>query len=105
VVTVLESQFEHVLGALRYLEGRGLAAVEPAPEVQAAFVREVDEAMRGTVWSQGGCKSWYLDATGRNSTLWPGYTFSFMRRVGYFEPSDYLAIPPHHRAREEAAHG
>jgi len=28
--------------------------------------------MRGAVWTAGGCDSWYLDATGRNSTLWPG---------------------------------
>jgi cation diffusion facilitator CzcD-associated flavoprotein CzcO len=101
VLTMLESQFEHVLGALRYLEGRGLAAVEPHPEAQAAFVREVDEAMRGTVWAQGGCSSWYIDATGRNSTLWPGYTFGFRRRVVPFEPSDYVAIP-HARERRRA---
>ena len=23
-----------------------------------------------TVW-QSGCNSWYMDATGRNSTIWP----------------------------------
>jgi hypothetical protein len=94
VVTMLGSQFEHVLGALRYLEGRALAAVEPRPEVQADFVREVDERMRTTVWARGGCSSWYIDATGRNSTLWPGYTFSFRRRVASFEPPDYVAIAP-----------
>jgi hypothetical protein len=49
--------------------------------------------MRGTVWTQGGCASWYIDATGRNSTLWPGATFTFRRRVAYFEPSEYRAIP------------
>lgn len=26
--------------------------------------------MARTVWTTG-CASWYLDATGRNSTLWP----------------------------------
>ncbi len=92
VVMMLESQFEHVLGALRYLEGRGLAAVEPTPEAQDVFVRQVDTDMSGTVWKQGGCASWYLDGTGRNSTLWPGFTFAFMRRVEHFEPSEYVSI-------------
>jgi cation diffusion facilitator CzcD-associated flavoprotein CzcO len=93
VLTMLESQIEHVLGALRYLEGRGLAAVEPTPEAQAGFVQQVDTRMNGTVWARGGCASWYIDATGRNSALWPGATFTFRRRVAYFEPGEYRAIP------------
>jgi len=93
VILMMESQMEHVLGALRYVEGRGLAAVEPSDEAQARFVRQLDTRMAGTVWATGGCKSWYQDATGRNSTLWPGSTLSFRRRVAHFEPSEYVAIP------------
>ncbi len=93
VILMMESQMEHVLGALRYVEGRGLAAVEPSGEAQARFVRQLDTRMAGTVWATGGCKSWYQDATGRNSTLWPGSTLSFRRRVAHFEPSEYVAIP------------
>lgn len=66
--------------------------MEPTPEAQEAFVRHVDARMRKTVWSQGGCKSWYIDATGRNSTLWPGFTFTFRHRVEHFEPGEYIAI-------------
>jgi cation diffusion facilitator CzcD-associated flavoprotein CzcO len=95
VILMIESQIDHVLGALRYLEGRGLAAVEPTPEAQADFNQQLDTRMSGTVWMQGGCVSWYLDATGRNSTLWPGFTFTFRRRVERFEPSEYVAIFPH----------
>jgi cation diffusion facilitator CzcD-associated flavoprotein CzcO len=97
VVLMAESQIEHVLNALRYIEGRNLAAVEPTPEAQAEFVRYVDSRMTGTVWTQGGCSSWYLDATGRNSTLWPGSISSFKRRVEPFEPSEYVAITRHVR--------
>ncbi|WP_257460337.1 flavin-containing monooxygenase [Archangium lipolyticum] len=112
VLLMLEGQLEHVLGALRYLEGRGLAAVEPTPEAQAGFVREVDARMSGTVWNQGGCASWYLDATGRNSALWPGLISSFRRRVERFEPSEYVAIIRHaqpavmfHERPRRLAHG
>ena len=28
--------------------------------------------MASTVWATGGCVSWYLNAAGRNPTLWPG---------------------------------
>jgi cation diffusion facilitator CzcD-associated flavoprotein CzcO len=97
VLVMIESQLEHVLGALRYLEGRGLAALEPTPEAQADFVQQLDTRMARTVWMRGGCVSWYLDATGRNSTLWPGFTFTYRRRVEHFEPSEYVAIFPHGR--------
>ncbi|MCP3100563.1 NAD(P)/FAD-dependent oxidoreductase [Myxococcus sp. K15C18031901] len=92
VILMVESQLSHVLHALRFLDGRNLAAVEPTQEAQDAYVRDLDERMRGTVWSQGGCVSWYMDATGRNSTLWPGLTFAFKHRVARFEPSEYHAI-------------
>ncbi|NVJ03843.1 NAD(P)/FAD-dependent oxidoreductase [Myxococcus sp. AM001] len=92
IILMIESQVEHVLGALRYLDGRALAAVEPSPDAQAEYVRQLDARMAGTVWAKGGCVSWYQDATGRISTLWPGSTLAFRRRVARFEPFEYVAI-------------
>jgi hypothetical protein len=45
--------------------------------------------MKRTVWTTGGCVSWYLDSQGRNTTLWPSYTFRFRRLTRRFDPSDY----------------
>jgi cation diffusion facilitator CzcD-associated flavoprotein CzcO len=90
VITMIESQIEHVLGALEWLKKSGAVSVEPRADAQERFVRQVDEKMRGTVWTSGGCLSWYLDETGRNSTLWPGSTFSFRRRLARFRPGEYV---------------
>jgi len=92
VITMIESQIEHVLGALAYMDREHLAAIEPTPEAQAAFVADVEKRTQGTVWTAGGCDSWYLDRTGRNSTLWPGFTFSFKWRVEKFRPAEYAII-------------
>ena len=48
----------------------------------------------GTVWTAGGCKSWYLNKSGRNVNIWPGATFDFRRRTLRFDPAAHLA----HRA-------
>ncbi len=88
VVLMIESQLELMMGALRHMRDRGHATVEPRPEAQARFVAEVQEGMEGTVWTSGGCASWYIDKNGRNSTLWPSFTFSFMRRAR-FRPEEY----------------
>lgn len=89
-VFMIEAQIEHVVTALRHLDSHGLATVEPSAEAQAAYVAQVDADMQGTVWLAGGCSSWYLDRTGRNSTLWPTYTTSFKRRVERFDAGEYV---------------
>jgi hypothetical protein len=75
--------------ALRYRRARRLTALEPTEEAQAGFIEEIDRQTDGSVWTAGGCVSWYLDATGRNSTLWPGSVRAYQRRVARFDPADY----------------
>jgi cation diffusion facilitator CzcD-associated flavoprotein CzcO len=89
VVLMIESQISYVMAALAHLRRTGARTIEPRPEAQAAFVRAVDRKMRGTTWVAGGCSSWYLDSTGRNSTLWPGYTFGFRRLLARFDPASH----------------
>ncbi|MBN1529298.1 MAG: hypothetical protein JW895_09585, partial [Thermoleophilaceae bacterium] len=43
----------------------------------------------GTVWVSGGCKSWYIDANGHNSTLWPTFTWPYRRRTRHFDEAQY----------------
>ncbi|MBW3570834.1 MAG: NAD(P)/FAD-dependent oxidoreductase [Gemmatimonadetes bacterium] len=93
VVYMIEAQIEHLLGALGHMRAHGAAALEPRPEAQEAFVAAIDRRMTGTVWTSGGCRSWYLDATGRNSTLWPDFTWRFRRRVARFDPAEYTMEP------------
>jgi cation diffusion facilitator CzcD-associated flavoprotein CzcO len=89
VVLVAEAQVEHVMGVLDLMRARGAAAVEPAAEAQERFVRWVDAENATTVWNSGGCNSWYLDATGRNATLWPHSVVRFQRMVGTVRAADY----------------
>jgi hypothetical protein len=94
VVYMIESQIAHVVSALRHMRDHRIATVEPRAEAQAAFVADLDRRMGKTVWSTGGCASWYIDKTGRNSTLWPDATWRFRRRVQSFVASEYLLGQP-----------
>ena len=94
VVYMTEAQIDHLIGALRYMRARGIAVIEPRPEAQTGWVAAIDARMRDTVWMTGGCASWYVDRTGRNSALWPGSSWSFYRRVSRFRPADYIC-PAH----------
>ena len=90
VIYMIESQIEHLLNALRYMRQSGVNSLEPRAEVQAAYVAEIQKRMDGTVWTAGGCASWYLDSTGRNSTIWPDFTWRFRKRVAHLNPQEYL---------------
>jgi cation diffusion facilitator CzcD-associated flavoprotein CzcO len=95
IVFMIESQCTYVLDALRLMAARGAAEIEVRPEAQAAYNAHLQEQMRGTVWTSGGCASWYLDANGRNTTLWPSYTWPFHTRTRTLEPAHYALRAPH----------
>ena len=92
MVYMIEPQIEHVLGALREMRRSGAAVTEVRPEAQAAYNRDVDARMEGTDWNTG-CPSWYIDATGRNATLWPDWIWRFRRRARRFDAAEYSLRP------------
>ncbi|QIK74322.1 flavin-containing monooxygenase [Nocardioides piscis] len=93
MVFMIESQIAYVLGALRTMKDNGYAAVEPRQEPQDAWNADLQQRMKRTVWSQGGCSSWYLDAHGRNTTLWPRATFTFRKLLSRFDAENYDLTP------------
>ncbi|QKW08415.1 NAD(P)/FAD-dependent oxidoreductase [Streptomyces sp. NA04227] len=97
---ILEAQLELVLGALRTARSSGSATIEVRAEVQAAFNKELQAALAGTVYNSGGCRSYYLDANGRNSFSWPWSTGQLRSRVGRFDSRDFTLTPS--RARQES---
>ncbi len=50
--------------------------------------------MTRTVWNTGGCTSWYLDANGRNTTIWPGTTTEFRTATRRVDLAEYDVIRP-----------
>ncbi|MBA3746596.1 MAG: NAD(P)/FAD-dependent oxidoreductase [Solirubrobacterales bacterium] len=88
MVYMIESQLSYVMDAIGTMDARGIGRVEVRPEVVTAFNDEIQEMMQGTVW-MSGCQSWYLDADGRNTTLWPDFTFRFRERTRHFDPESY----------------
>jgi cation diffusion facilitator CzcD-associated flavoprotein CzcO len=90
MVVMIEAQITYVLDCLRTMEARGVATAEVRPEVQAAYNRDIQSQLVDSVWNQGGCRSWYLDDRGRNTTVWPTYTWRFRRRTRRFDAAAYV---------------
>lgn len=93
-VFMIEAQIRHALAAMERTRERGAAALEPRAEAQAAFNAWVHRRMQRTVWLRGGCSSWYLDAHGRNTTLWPGSSLGFRRALRGIDDREFRFEPP-----------
>ena len=93
VVLMAEAQARYIRQAIEHMERAGVGAVEPRRESQDAWNAEIQRRSQGTVWLNGGCKSWYIDRNGRNSTLWPDHTFKFFAALRHFKASEYRAVP------------
>lgn len=89
MIYMIESQIAYVLQALALLQKRPDAALEVKPERQAAFNRRLQQRLARTVWALGGCRSWYQHASGKNTALWPGFTFGFRWATARFRERDY----------------
>ncbi len=90
VLLLAEAQINYIVGCLEHMRHRGLRSCEIRAEKQDDFTRRLREREAGTVWTSGGCGSWYLDADGGTSVIWPGYTWEFERPLRRFDPAAYV---------------
>lgn len=90
VLLMMEAQIDYVLQAIQWLRQNPDIACAPKPERERQYTEAVDQLSARTVWKAGHCQSWYLDHTGRNSTLWPTSVHAFRRRLKTFVADDYV---------------
>ncbi len=94
MVFMIESQVAYLRDALRTMDAHRYGAIEPKPAAARAWNRDLQRRMRRTVWSTGGCASWYLDRHGRNTVLWPRTTAAFRHLLSRFDVAAYDVSAP-----------
>jgi len=94
IVYMLESQIQYVNDAIAQLRAARGTSFDVRSDVQASFNREVQHALGNSVWAEG-CKSWYINASGKNTNNWSGFTFTYRRLTRHFDPASYHALSAH----------
>jgi len=89
MVYMIESHINYLSSALNYMDRAGVARFEVREDVQQKFNEDLQANMKRTIWTNGGCASWYLDANGNNTTLWPSFTFVFRHLTRSFDAPAY----------------
>lgn len=93
---ILESQLAYVADALQHMRDQNWTSIDVRSEAQDAYNNEVQQSLTGTVYNSGGCSSYYLDANGRNSFIWPWSTGRMRKRIRRFDPADYVVRKRRH---------
>ncbi|WP_323791351.1 NAD(P)/FAD-dependent oxidoreductase [Nocardioides sp.] len=102
MVFMIESQMSYIIDAVRTMRREDLGAVEVTETAERTWSADIQRRMKRTVWSNGGCASWYLDKHGNNTTLWPRTTFAFRGKTASFDPDAYTVSAPNQLDREAA---
>jgi cation diffusion facilitator CzcD-associated flavoprotein CzcO len=90
VVLMIEAQMNYLISLLRQMDAKNCKLAEVRPEAEAAWNEEVQTKLRSTVWTQGGCTSWYMDENGRNTSIWPGFVYQYQLRTRKAELADFV---------------
>lgn len=89
VVFMIESQIRYAAQAIAAVDKAGAVALAPSRRAQDEFNADLQRDLAGTVFSTGGCQSWYMDSHGVNRTLWSGMTWQYWLATRKFKPSEY----------------
>jgi len=101
MVYMIESQIQYVLDALKKMDRHGWKSVEVKEDALGKYNASIHAKLGDSVW-QTGCKSWYVNENGKNTTLWPGFTWQFRQQTKRFDAGQYLCEPEALEAGEAA---
>jgi cation diffusion facilitator CzcD-associated flavoprotein CzcO len=94
MILIAESAVNYAADYLRTLEQTGAVALDAKPAAVRAWNTDIQHRMARTVWTTGGCTSWYLDSEGRNTTAWPGTTAEYRRATRRLRLEEYDVLLP-----------
>ena len=92
MVFMIESQVQYILSALQTMRAKNVKTLDVREGAQTLYNQRLHARLNQTVWSKGGCTSWYQTKSGKNTTLWPGFTFEYRLKTRKFDPRPYELI-------------
>jgi hypothetical protein len=89
VILMIEAQVDYIMQIIMTMRQHCVSEVEVVLSQQQSFNKELKDKVVNTVWSAGGCKSWYLNENNKNTVLWPGFTQSFISKTKNADSSSF----------------
>src|SRR5262249_34057972 len=85
---IIESQVDYVIQYIDALRARDGIVLDVLPAIQQDYNRAIQARLANTVWATG-CNSWYLNRSGRNTTVFPGLARHYRKLTARFDVASY----------------
>jgi len=92
MVYVIERQLDYAVRMITAMRRRGVHSIEPRRDAQLDENRMLQHGIARSAWAPGGCTSWYLDPSGRNTAIWPFSAARFGRSVRRLDLERYEVV-------------
>ncbi|KAF9910234.1 hypothetical protein EC991_006963 [Linnemannia zychae] len=89
VLFMIETSCDYAIKAISHMMKHDLTSIQATPKACKDFVDEVEQKMKGMVWSSD-CKSWYQNEQGRVTALWWSTCSHYWWRLRKFRPQHFV---------------
>ncbi|GAA4039685.1 NAD(P)/FAD-dependent oxidoreductase [Arthrobacter methylotrophus] len=89
LVFFLECQANYIIDAVKTLAAGGYRAMSLRPDVFAEYDKEITEASAKRTWGWSKTHSWYMNAEGRSTIMWPLPAREYFERTSHVRSEDY----------------
>lgn len=87
---MLEPQLQYIVETLLYMDENNIRSVSIKQKVHDQYNQWLQAKLKKTVWHLGGCQSWYQNAEGTVTTIWPDFTWMFHLLMKKFDYQNYI---------------
>ncbi|KAF9183376.1 hypothetical protein BGZ50_004263 [Haplosporangium sp. Z 11] len=92
ILFMLESQVDYAIKAISHMMKANVSSLQVTEAACNDFMNEVDEKMKGMVWSTN-CHSWYQNSDGRVTALWWSSCSQYWWRLRHFHSQRFIFGP------------
>jgi cation diffusion facilitator CzcD-associated flavoprotein CzcO len=92
VVYMIESQVRYIVRMIEAFDRSKVRYMNVRTDVQKRFNRRLQRDLRKTVWATGNCSNWFIAASGKITTQWPGFLFAYRRLTRRPKRKDYTSV-------------
>ena len=86
---MLEAQLRYIVEAFLYVDKNNIQTISLKQKAHDEYNQRLQTDLKKTVWHSGGCHSWYQDAKGNVTTIWPDFTWVYYLLMKNFDYKNY----------------
>ncbi len=85
----MEYQTHWIIDIIQYAKQHRLTSFSVKEDRVQKAHEDIQRRFATTVWNQN-CHGWYYNTGSKNTALWPGFTWSYRKKINTWSPNDFI---------------